>query len=117
VEIAVTVQSGVTVTLAAVVDGSDRFVFTPKTIVYEHGNQRSAQDVMFGGQPWRDLRQSPAAWPALAAGRNLGKARIVERKGRDVVALEPTPEGFVLWFADTHSGESRYEVTIALPPR
>jgi len=117
VEVAVTVHSGVTVTISAVVDGSDRFVFTAGSVVYEHGNQRPAQNVIFGGQPWDDLRRSPAAWPALAAGRDLGKARIVSRKGRDVIALEHVPDGFVLWFADTHSGESRYEVTIALPPR
>jgi hypothetical protein len=104
-------------TIAVEVDGSDRFVFTPETVRVEHLNQRLPRKVVLAGEPWTDLRTSPAAWPDWCRGLDLGRAQIVQRKARDVVALEHTASGFDLYFSDTVSGEAMYEVTIAIPVR
>jgi len=64
-----------------------------------------------------DLSQPPAGWPELARNLDLTKAKIVARKGRDVIALVPAPEGFDLYFADTPMGSGTYEVTISIPQK
>ena len=103
------------ITLSATIDGSERFVFTPGSVRHEHGQWSGPANVLFHGVPWDDLSQTPQGWPDLAQDLNLRGARIVAREGRDVVALELTPQGFDLLFADTQMGAGNYVVTIAIP--
>jgi hypothetical protein len=103
------------ISFSATIDGSERFVFTPGLVRHEHGQWSGPVNVVFHGVPWDDLSQSPQGWPDLAQDLNLRHARIVAREGRDVVALELTPEGFDLLFADTQMGAGNYVVTIAIP--
>ena len=103
------------ITLSATIDGSERFVFTPGSVRHEHGQWSPPVNVLFHGVPWDNLSQTPQGWQDLAEGLNLRGARIVAREGRDVVALELTPEGFDLLFADTQMGAGNYVVTIAIP--
>ena len=107
----------VSITLSAIIDGSDRFIFAPDTAYNEHSRWKPPQNVLFNGQPWEDLSQPPAGWPELARNLDLSKAKIVARKGRDVIALVPAPEGFDLYFADTPMGSGAYEVTISIPQK
>ena len=51
----------------------------------------------------------------MAGNLDLPGASIVVRKGRDVIALERTADGFELIFADTQMGAAAYEVTISIP--
>jgi hypothetical protein len=104
--------------ITARVDGSGKIVVTPKGARYEHLSWDPPVDVSFDGQAWANLASPPPAW----RGRDLseldfGRARILTRKGRDVIALEPTGDGFVVYFSDSPNGAGDYEVTIAIPRR
>jgi hypothetical protein len=46
---------------------------------------------------------------------DLHKATIVQRKGRDTIALERTTAGFDLYLNDSPNGAADYEVTISIP--
>jgi len=105
------------VRISAMVDGSGRFIFTASDARYAHKSWGPPTDVKFNGEPWDNLDQTPKMWPHIAEMLDLSRARIVERKGRDTIALEHTPEGFDLYFCDAPNGASTYSVTIAIPRR
>ena len=104
-----------TVTIAALVDGSERFVFTRDNVWDDHGQWQPPKEVTFNGEPWPDLAAPPPQWDKLAANLDLSKAVLLQRKGRDIIALEKTAEGFDLYFADTQMGAAPYEATISIP--
>ena len=101
--------------MSAIIDGSDRFIFTHDLAYDDHARWSTPKNVIFNGEPWVDLSQPPPGWAELAPGLDLNKANILTRKGRDVIALEPTPEGFDIYFAHTQMGAGQYEVTISVP--
>jgi hypothetical protein len=105
----------VTFVLSAIIDGSDRLIFTRENVWNEHGAWGRPKEVQFNGELWEDLSQAPPSWTAFAAALDLQKARIVTREGRDMISLEPTAEGFDLYFADTQMGAARYTVTVSIP--
>jgi hypothetical protein len=104
-----------TLTISATVDGSERFIFTRDSVYDEHGRWQAPKNVVFNGEPWPDLSSPPPGWEKLAVNLDLTKAAVVQRKGRDVIALERTTEGFDLYFADTQMGAAPYEATISIP--
>ena len=110
-----TLRGAVEITIAATIDGSERFIFTRDSVWDDHGRWQPPKDVLFNGTPWEDLTQAPAGWPELAPTLDLHKAVITVRNGRDVIALEATTEGFDLYFADTQMGSAKYSVTISIP--
>ena len=57
----------------------------------------------------------PSGWAELVKELDLTRATVAVRKSRDVIALETTPEGFDLYFADTQTGAAMFEVTVAIP--
>lgn len=103
--------------LTATVDGSGKFVFTPESIRYEHQYWSRPTAVMLDGVSWPNLNSSPSGWALTALTLDLMKARIVSKKGRDTIAIEPTPQGFNLRLVDSPNGKAPYEVTIAIPRR
>ncbi len=108
-------QGAAELTLIATIDGSERFIFTRHNIWNEHGRWSPPTDVLFNGQPWEDLSQAPDGWTEFVEKLDLTKATILTRNGRDVIALEPTTEGFDLYIADTQMGAAKYSVTISIP--
>jgi hypothetical protein len=96
-------------------DGSDRFIFTHNNVVNEHGRWDPPKDVMLNGVLWFDLAQTPEGWTEFAAPLDLTRAAIISREGRDIIALEPTADGFDLYIADTQMGASPYSVTLRIP--
>lgn len=108
-------RSAVEITISATIDGSERFIFTRDTAWDDHGHWQPPRDVLFNGTPWEDLSQAPAGWAELAPTLELKKAIITVRNGRDIIALEPTTEGFDLYFADTQMGSAKYSATISIP--
>lgn len=104
-------------TISVVVDGSDRFIFTTNTVRLEHRQFNAPTDVVFDGEPWTDLTGPPSRWMEIAPTLDLSRAVIVQRRGRDLVALEHTEAGFDLYFSDTLGGEAPYVVTIAIPQK
>jgi hypothetical protein len=71
--------------------------------------------VLFNGEPWMDLSTPPPQWDKLARTLDLPRAELIQRKGRDIIALERTADGFDLYFADTQMGAADYEATISVP--
>ena len=103
--------------ISATVDGSGRLIFTHHSVRYENKQWSPPTNVIFAGEPWLDLNRTPPVWHDLAAHLDLTKAWIVKRRGRDVIALEQTPDGFDLYLCDSPNGAADYEVTIAIPRR
>lgn len=105
------------VRIAATVDGSGRIVFTRGKVFYEHRHWERPTTVYFDGTPWANLDTTPAQWADYSLRLDLSKAWIVKRRGRDVIALEHTPDGFDLYLSDSPNSSGDYEVTIAIPRR
>jgi hypothetical protein len=105
------------VRLAATVDGSERIAFTRGKTSYEHKHWGKPTNVRFDGTPWPNMETTPAAWAEYSHQLDLTKAKIVKREGRDVIALEHTPDGFDLYLCDSPDKSGDYEVTIAIPRR
>ena len=101
--------------ISAMLDGSCRISFTHQGVRYEHKSWVKPTDVMFDGEPWKDLDQTPPVWEQYGAKLDLSRAYIAERKGRDVIALETTPDGFDLYLADAPQGAAPYSVAIMIP--
>lgn len=108
-------SGAVELTFTAIIDGSERIIFTRDNVWNEHGHFSPPKEVFINGQPWKDLSQAPDGWAEFAAHLDLSKATILTRNGRDIIALEPTVEGFDLYIADTQMGSARYSVTISVP--
>lgn len=103
--------------ISASVDGSERFVFTPRHVDHEHKFWSGPTDITFNGEPWTDLDHAPPGWRDLSRDLDLSRAWIVKRHGRDVVTLERTTKGFDLYLCDSPNGPAHYDVTIAVPRR
>lgn len=101
-------------TISGLIDGSEKFIFSPAGVKWTHLHWSEPDDMTFKGKPWNNPRKTPAQWAEFAS-LDLAHATIVKRKGRDLVALEPTPDGFILYFDDAPNGASTYSVTIAIP--
>jgi hypothetical protein len=101
--------------ITANVDGSGKFVFTAHKVHYEHLNWSPPTNVTIDGEAWENLQKPFPGWNKFAKGLNLSRAWIVEREGRDVIALESTARGFNLYLDDSPNGSANYEVTIAIP--
>lgn len=103
--------------ISARVDGSGRIIFTRKSVRYVHKHWRRPNHVLFDGEPWTKLDRTPVPWSDFGDRLDLSKAWIVKRNGRDVIALEHTPDGFDLYLSDSPNGGADYAVTIAIPRR
>jgi hypothetical protein len=103
--------------ISALVDGSGFIEFTPQSVRYHHLNWQPPVDVTFDGEQWQNLDQTPTSWSDNGRQLDLSRAQIVQRKGRDVIALERTEAGFDLYLDDSPNGSGQYEVTIAIPWR
>ena|GEM_PF-3197252 len=103
--------------ISALVDGSGFIEFTPQSVRYHHLNWQPPVDVTFDGEQWQNLDQTPANWSDDGRMLDLARAQIVQRQGRDVIALERTEAGFDLYLDDSPNGSGQYEVTIAIPWR
>lgn len=103
-------------TITGLIDGSEKFIFSPAGVKWVHRHWSEPDDMTFQGRPWTNPRKTPAQWAKYAT-LDLPRATITKRKGRDLVTLEPTPDGFVLYFDDAPNGADTYSVTIAIPKK
>lgn len=104
-------------TVSGTFDGSGRIAFTRAGVRYEHMHWGAPSGVLFDDEPWNDFDRTPAAWLDIVDRVDLTKAWVVCREGRDVLALEHTPDGFDLYVCDSPNGAGRYSITIAIPRR
>lgn len=101
-------------TITGQIDGSEKFIFTPEQVKWVHLHWSEPDDMTFKGKPWTNPRKTPAQWAQFAS-LDLPHATIVKRQGRDLVALEPTSNGFILYLVDSPNGAGHYSATIAIP--
>jgi hypothetical protein len=102
-------------TLTARMDGSGVFTFTDGGLAYEHKHWRRPTDVALNGRAWETLEETPEEWAGLRGKLDLSEAWIVKRSGRDIIGLEKTAKGFMIFIADSPNDADDYEVTIAIP--
>jgi len=104
-----------------IIDGSDRIFITRAGALWEHVNWDWPQgSVTVNGNQW-DSRQknyitSPGVTRFLPESFSLDSAQLQVTEGRDVVALERTPNGVMVYMDDTFSGADEYEFTIQFQP-
>ena len=103
--------------LSGQIDGSGRVVFTRDGVRYEHKHWGKPARMLFDGEPWAQTDRTPAAWREIVGGLDLTRVWIVKRRGRDVIALENTPDGFDLYLCDSPNGAANYSITLAIPRR
>ncbi|MBN8422401.1 MAG: hypothetical protein J0L73_26035 [Verrucomicrobia bacterium] len=101
-------------TISGLIDGSEKFIFSPAGVQWAHLHWSEPDDMTFQGSHWYNPCKTPVQWARYAA-LDLPRARIIKRQGRDLVALEPTADGFILYFDDSPNGAGAYSVTIAIP--
>ncbi len=103
-----------------IVDGSDRMVITRQGALWEHINWNWPD----GAVTVNDTRWNPSeknyltttgAVMFLPERYSLAKARLEKIEGRDVVALERTNNGLVVYLDDTFLGAATYEFKIYFP--
>ena len=92
-------------------------MFTSQSVVYEHLSWGPPKEVTFDEKPWFDLASTPSGWATIGSQLDLRKASVVQRKGRDIIALEHTPVGFDIYVSDAPNGSADYEVTVSIPRR
>lgn len=101
-------------TILGLIDGSEKFTFTSDAVKWRHLHWSTPSSMEFDGQSWTRLGETPDGWSRFA-GHDLAKASIVRHYGRDVIALEPTGDGFVLYMDDSPNAASYYSATIVIP--
>ena len=101
-------------TISGEIDGSDKFTFTKDGVKWAHLHWSEPANMKFQGKHWSNLHKTPAKWTEFA-NLDLPHSTIVRRRGRDVIALEQTCCGFVLYLDDSPNGAGDYSVTIAIP--
>jgi hypothetical protein len=103
-------------TISGLIDGSEKFIFTRGAVEWRHLHWSTPSSMEFDGQSWTQLGKTPEAWRRFAS-HDLTRAAIVRRHGRDVIALEPSSDGFILYIDDSPNGAGSYSATIAIPCR
>lgn len=103
-------------TISGLIDGSEKFTFTHDGVKWRHLHWSPPSSMEFDGKSWTRLGETPEGWRRFAS-HDLVRATIVRRHGRDVIALEPTSEGFILYMDDSPNGADHYSATIAIPRR
>ena len=98
-------------------DGSGRIVFSRDSVRYLHKHWARPRDVLFDGEPWTKLDRTPVPWRNFGDRLDLSKAWVVKRQGRDVIAIEHTPDGFDIYICDSPNGAADYAVILAIPRR
>jgi len=103
------------ITIAARIDGSDRVRINHTGATWEHLHWGMPTNVSVNGRQWNvaDSR-SFIDESLLPRNANLQSARVIQRTGRDVTALEIRNDELVIYFADTPNGASDYEIIIGI---
>ncbi len=108
----------VCLTFSGSIDGSERIVIGAKEARWQNvfwGTSRST--VWLGGVAWTPS-ESPVlpnrgATAYLPAAVDFSTAKLVEKRGRDTVVVEPTASDVTVRIADSPNGSGLYEFTIA----
>jgi|ERR1700677_2048757 len=103
--------------IAAEIDGSDKVTITRAGAKWEHLSWQLPTNVTINGIKWsltKSLELDNAGKTQfLSPDVNFSSARVVSRKGRDIVAMEKYPDKIVIYFGDNPNGDAPYRIDIA----
>lgn len=105
-----------TLKIAAAIDGSDTLKITAREAVWEHRAYSPPWDIRLNDVTW-NIQQTNTLANAdtntfLPAEVDLATARIISRKGRDLVTLRAEADALWINFADNPNGADAYELEI-----
>lgn len=101
-------------TISAKVDGSGKFIIKKDQITYTHLHWGKPENVLIDGKKWENLDEPFKISKEFSGAINLQKAKVLKKKGRDVVAMEKDDDSLVVYFDDSPNGSDEYEIVIAL---
>lgn len=104
----------------ATIDGSDVLVLSAQGAEWTHKHWGWAKDVMLNDVAWQ-----PKDQPTLPSTGELqflttvdfSKAKVLDRQGRDTVAMEREDDRLTIYFADSPGGAGEYQIKILLPAK
>jgi hypothetical protein len=99
--------------IKATIDGGDLLKITPKGANWIHNQYALPTDISVNGVSW-DPGLQPNLHKTGLEDVDFSTARVVWRSGRDVVAMENTPDGITVYFNDTPPSAAPYEIKIAM---
>jgi len=108
-----------TLKIAANIDGSDVLKITPTEATWRHRAYAYPGGISLNGIPWDVRRTNTLANTGtntfLPPGVDLSTARIVSRKGRDVVTMwaDADAKALLIHFADNPNGADTYELELS----
>ena len=105
-----------TLKIAAAIDGSDTLKITAREAVWQHRAYSPPWDIRLNGVTW-DVRRTNTLVNAgtntfLPPEVNLATARILNRKGRDLVTLWAEADALWINFGDNPNGADSYELEL-----
>jgi hypothetical protein len=105
-----------TLKIAAAIDGSDTLKITAREAVWQHRAYSPPWDIRLNDVTW-DVRRTNTLVNAgpntfLSPEVNLATARILNRKGRDLVTLWAEADALWINFGDNPNGADSYELEI-----
>ncbi len=109
-------STAATLEIAAEIDGSDCLRITPAEATWEHKHWSNPINVSLNGVPWSvgqtNVLHNAGTNLFLPPGVDFSTARIIARKGRDLVTLWAEEQTLWVWFADNPNGSNHYELEI-----
>jgi clan AA aspartic protease (TIGR02281 family) len=110
----------VTLELSAVIDGGEAVEVTASGLKWKHTEYGWPTDVHVNGETWNPQKNQTLASDnvlKLLQSADFGGARSIEKKGRGVIAMEPTDDGLTIYFVDIAPGADRYSIKVSLPEK
>jgi hypothetical protein len=107
----------IVVEIAATIDGSDELTLSADGAEWTHKNYGWPADILINNVKW-DPRDGdlPSTGPLEFLKKvDFSKARVLDRQGRDTVAMEAADDHVTIYFDDAPIGADHYRIRIALP--
>jgi hypothetical protein len=100
----------------AYIDGSDQLHITASGAQWAHRHWQWPGEVRINDVPWFPSTNATLSGSFLPANINFATARVIDRKGRDMVAAEASADAVVVHFADNPAGAADYAITLQFGP-
>lgn len=109
----------VIVEVTATIDGSDELTLSADGAEWTHKNYGWPADIVINKAKWdpRDGDLPSTGTLEFLKKVDFSRARVLEREGRDTVAMEPADDHITIYFDDAPIGADHYRIRIALPLR
>jgi clan AA aspartic protease (TIGR02281 family) len=109
-----------TLEISATIDGVDIVTITADGLSWNHKSSGAPADVYVNGIPWNvQAGGSLPSSDALAFLRkaDFSAARVLQKSGRGVVAMQPIDNGLEIDFGDSDPGADQYDIKISIPAK